>query len=109
MELTLGQLKQMVHGIPHAENWLEALDQLLPDYEINTWNALLAPKGTPPAVVARLNAAIAQAMKSPDLIQRFEREGATPVTSSPEQLNTFIASEIVKWGKVVDRTPMSTN
>jgi tripartite-type tricarboxylate transporter receptor subunit TctC len=48
-------------------------------------------------------------MKSPDLIQRFEREGATPVTSSPEQLHTFIASEIVKWGKVVDRTPMSTN
>mgnify|MGYP007012803740 CR=1 FL=1 len=36
MELTLQQLKQMVHGIPHAENWLEALDQLLPDYEINT-------------------------------------------------------------------------
>ena len=36
MKLTLQQLKQMVHGIPHAENWLEALDQLLPDYEINT-------------------------------------------------------------------------
>ncbi len=81
----------------------------LPDYEINTWNALLAPKGTPPAIVARLNAAIVQAMKSPDLIQRFEREGATPVTSTPEQLNTFIAAEIVKWGKVVDRTPMSSN
>lgn len=81
----------------------------LPDYEINTWNALLAPKGTPPAIVERLNAAIAQAMKSPDLIQRFEREGATPVTSTPEQLNTFIAAEIVKWGQVVERTPMSSN
>ena len=81
----------------------------LPNYEINTWNALLAPKGTPPAIVERLNAAIAQAMKSPDLIQRFEREGATPVTSTPEQLNTFIAAEIVKWGQVVDRTPMSSN
>ena len=34
MELTLQQLKQMVRGIPHAENWLEALNQLLPDYEI---------------------------------------------------------------------------
>ncbi len=81
----------------------------LPDYEINTWNALLAPKGTPPAIIERLNAAIAQAMKSPDLIQRFEREGATPVTSTPEQLNTFIAAEILKWGKVVERTPMSSN
>ena len=93
--------------IPQTPTIAEAAK--LPDYEINTWNALLAPKGTPPAIVERLNAAIAQAMKSPDLIQRFEREGATPVTSTPEQLNTFIAAEIVKWGKVVDRTPMNSN
>jgi tripartite-type tricarboxylate transporter receptor subunit TctC len=93
--------------IPNTPTIAEAAK--LPDYEINTWNALLAPKGTPSVVVERLNAAIAQAMKSPDLIQRFEREGATPVTSTPEQLNSFIATEIVKWGKVVDRTPMSTN
>ena len=93
--------------IPETPTIAEAAK--LPDYEINTWNALLAPKGTPPAIVERLNAAIAQAMKSPDLIQRFEREGATPVTSTPEQLNTFIAAEIVKWGKVVDRTPMNSN
>jgi tripartite-type tricarboxylate transporter receptor subunit TctC len=93
--------------IPETPTIAEAAK--LPDYEINTWNALLAPKGTPPAIVERLNSAIAQAMKSPDLIQRFEREGATPVTSTPEQLNTFIAAEIVKWGKVVDRTPMNSN
>lgn len=93
--------------IPNTPTIAEAAK--LPDYEINTWNALLAPKGTPPAVVERLNAAIVQAMKSPDLIQRFEREGATPVTSTPEQLNTFIAAEIVKWGTVVARTPMSSN
>ncbi|MBP8035321.1 MAG: tripartite tricarboxylate transporter substrate binding protein [Burkholderiaceae bacterium] len=93
--------------IPNTPTIAEAAK--LPDYEINTWNALLAPKGTPPAVVERLNAAIVQAMKSPDLIQRFEREGATPVTSTPDQLNTFIAAEIVKWGKVVARTPMSSN
>lgn len=93
--------------IPQTPTIAEAAK--LPDYEINTWNAILAPKGTPSAIVERLNAAIAQAMKSPDLIHRFEREGATPVTSTPEQLNTFIAAEIVKWGKVVDRTPMSSN
>lgn len=93
--------------IPETPTIAEAAK--LPDYEINTWNALLAPKGTPPAIIERLNAAIAQAMKSPDLIQRFEREGATPVTSTPEELNAFIAAEIVKWGKVVDRTPMSSN
>ncbi len=93
--------------IPQTPTIAEAAK--LPDYEINTWNAILAPKGTPSAIVERLNAAIAQAMKSPDLIHRFVREGATPVTSTPEQLNTFIAAEIVKWGKVVARTPMSSN
>jgi tripartite-type tricarboxylate transporter receptor subunit TctC len=93
--------------IPETPTIAEAAK--LPDYEINTWNALLAPKGTPTAIVERINAAVAQAMKSPELIQRFEREGATPITSTPGQLNTFIAAEIAKWGKVVERTPMSSN
>ena len=42
MELTLQQLKQMVPGMPHAEHWYEALDQLLPDYEINTPHRIAA-------------------------------------------------------------------
>jgi len=42
MELTIGQLKQMVHGIPYAEHWYEALNQLLPDYEINTPHRIAA-------------------------------------------------------------------
>src|SRR3546814_3845336 len=47
-------------------------------YDINTWNALLAPKGTPQAVVDTLNAAIRKAMGSPSLRQHFEKEGAVP-------------------------------
>ena len=81
----------------------------LPSYDISTWNAILAPKGTPEAVVNRLNAAIVQAMKSPELRQRFEKEGAVPETSTPQALNDFIVAEITRWGKVVDSTPMSTN
>ena len=42
MELALQQLKQMVPGIPYAEHWYEALDQLLPDYEINTPHRIAA-------------------------------------------------------------------
>lgn len=81
----------------------------LPSYDISTWNAILAPRGTPEPVIAKLNAAIVQAMKSPELRQRFEKEGAVPETSTPQALNDFIVTEIARWGKVVDSTPMSTN
>ncbi|MFU2070080.1 Bug family tripartite tricarboxylate transporter substrate binding protein [Bordetella hinzii] len=59
-------------------------------YEINTWNALLAPKGTPPEAIATLNAALKQAMASDKLKEHFQREGATPVTSTPAELASFI-------------------
>lgn len=70
------------------------------NYEINTWNALLAPKGTPPAVIATLNQAITRAMASPELKKRFEGEGATPGTSTPAELGKFIDGEIDRWAKV---------
>jgi tripartite-type tricarboxylate transporter receptor subunit TctC len=48
-------------------------------------------------------------MKSPELRQRFEKEGAMPMTSTPQELSKFIVAEVERWGKVVDKTPMSTN
>ncbi len=70
-------------------------------YEINTWNALLAPKGTPPEAIATLNAALKQAMASDKLKEHFQREGATPVTSTPAELASFIQAELAKWAGVV--------
>lgn len=70
-------------------------------FEINTWNALLAPKGTPPQTVATLNAALKQAMTSDKLKEHFKREGATPATSTPAELGTFIQAELDKWAGVV--------
>jgi len=70
-------------------------------YEINTWNAIMAPAGTPPAVVEKLNQAIKQAMTSPELVKRFQGEGATPKTSTPQELATFVDAELKKWAGVV--------
>lgn len=70
-------------------------------FDINTWNALLAPKGTPQAVVETLNAAVNKAMASPALRAHFEKEGAMPTQSTPAELRDFIASEIDRWAKVV--------
>jgi tripartite-type tricarboxylate transporter receptor subunit TctC len=70
-------------------------------FEINTWNALLAPKNTPQPVIDTLNKAIARALASPKLAQRFNGEGATPTGSTPAELTRFINAELTKWAGVV--------
>lgn len=82
---------------------------VLTGFEINTWNALLAPKGTPPAIIATLNAAVVEAMKVPAVVKRFEGEGATPVTNTPAELKVFIQSELTKWAAVIARTPIKAD
>lgn len=99
--------KQRSSQLPNVPTIAEAAN--LPSYDISTWNALLAPKGTPEAIVTKLNGAIVQAMKSPELRKRFEKEGAMPMTSTPKELNSFIVAEVERWGKVVDSTPMKSN
>jgi tripartite-type tricarboxylate transporter receptor subunit TctC len=73
------------------------------DYEINTWNALMAPKGTPPQIIEKLNAAVKQAMTSPELAKRFQSEGATPRTSTPAELSGFVRGELAKWADIAGK------
>lgn len=53
------------------------------------------------AIVRKLNAGIAEALKSPDVVQRLSADGSTPVSSSPEEFGAKIKSEIAKWRKLV--------
>lgn len=72
-------------------------------YEINTWNALMAPAGTPAAAVDRLNGALAEALKNPALRERFEREGATTDYMDPRRTGEFIQQQLAHWQAVVER------
>jgi tripartite-type tricarboxylate transporter receptor subunit TctC len=77
-----------------------AQEQGLKDFEAYTWNAFFMPKGTPDAIVRRLNAATIEAMNTPIVQQRLKDIGATlvaPERRSPEYLGKFVASEIEKW------------
>lgn len=76
-------------------------------YEINTWNALLAPAGTPDNVIQKLNTAVVNAMNSPKLVEIFLREGAIPETSTPEELQSFINKELKHWNGVVKRLDLT--
>ena len=73
----------------------------LQGYEVTTWYAILAPKGTPREITTRLYTEIVKVLQSPDIKQRFSAIGAEPGGISPEQFAAFIKSETAKWAKIV--------
>ena len=78
--------------------------QGLQGFDINVWHGLYAPRGTPPAVVARLNAALRVALKDADFIQKQEALGAVVVTDArltPAGHRRFVAAETRKWALVI--------
>lgn len=75
-----------------------------PGFEVNNWQALLAPAGTPAPVIARLHEESAKALRSPDVIERIGVAGTEPVASTPKQFTAFLQAEIVKWGKVIKQS-----
>jgi len=74
---------------------------VLPGYAAESWFVLVAPAGTPAAIVNRLSSEIDRILKKPDVVERFKGLGADPVGGTPEQLAKFIAAETTKWQQVV--------
>ncbi|NMM78966.1 tripartite tricarboxylate transporter substrate binding protein [Acidovorax sp. SRB_24] len=72
-----------------------------PGFESVQWYGMLAPAGTPPDVVKRLQLACAAALKSPAVAERFAHEDAVPGGETPEQFAAFIASEQKRWKDIV--------
>jgi len=73
----------------------------LPGYEIGNWFALLAPRGTPADVIAKLNAASNKALAAPEAVKRLSAEGIEVSGGTPQVLEVFITKEIEKYGKIV--------
>jgi tripartite-type tricarboxylate transporter receptor subunit TctC len=73
-------------------------------YEIGSWQGVFAPAGTPPSVVARLNAEIVKIINLPDVKEKLLVLGAEPVGNSSEEFTIFVKAEVVKWGDVVKKS-----
>jgi tripartite-type tricarboxylate transporter receptor subunit TctC len=80
---------------------LPTVGETVPGFEATTWFAMFAPAGTPPAVVARVNAELLRVFKLPDVVDKLKALGLEPWISTPDELARYQASEIVKWAKVV--------
>ena len=74
----------------------------VPGFEFSTWFGLLAPAGTPKAVITRLNEATVAALKSPELRKRLQTAGMEPHPTTPAEFSALIRSEIAKWRKVIE-------
>lgn len=72
-------------------------------FDVRTWAGIVAPRGTPEAVVARLNAAIIAALEAPEAKAKLEAIVAgTARTRKPEEFREMLASEVARWNKVID-------
>ena len=76
-------------------------EQGVPNFESGTWQGVLVPKGTPDAVVRKLNAALITAIRSADIRARLAGQGAEVVTMTPAEQDQFFAQERKRWAQVV--------
>jgi tripartite-type tricarboxylate transporter receptor subunit TctC len=67
----------------------------------DTWIGLLAPAGTPPAIIQKVNEAINRMLATPDVRERLSAMAFEPVGGTPQQFADYIKTETVKWGKIV--------
>ena len=76
----------------------------VPGYEASQWWGLIAPAGTPPAIIARLHKALEEVQDLPEVQTQFEKEGAAIKKMGAADFGKFIESEIAKWGRVVKQS-----
>ncbi|WP_295956789.1 tripartite tricarboxylate transporter substrate-binding protein [Rhodoferax sp.] len=91
-------------GTPALKSLPTLQEMGLKGFEVSIWHGLYAPKGTPPAVLAKLNAALKLALKDPDFIKKQEGLGAVVVTDKrlePAEHKKFVAAEIAKWSPII--------
>jgi tripartite-type tricarboxylate transporter receptor subunit TctC len=88
---------QRVPSLPNVPTISEAG---LPGYEVADWGGVIAPAGTPPEIVNKLNKAINEFLRSPDIIKRLGDMGSTPMHETPEEYSQHIARDIEKFEKL---------
>jgi tripartite-type tricarboxylate transporter receptor subunit TctC len=96
LAITSAQRSPLAPGLPTMA------ESGVPGYEVTGWNGIVAPKGTPPEIVARLHNEVARILRTPEIKQKMAALGAEPSGSSPEEFGAFINAEMVRWGTIIE-------
>mgnify|MGYP000686901870 CR=1 FL=1 len=107
-----GALKPIALGTtaraPTAPDVPTTVELGMPELRIENWYGMIAPSGTPPAIVAALNKAATTALADPAVKEKLAEQGLTTVGNSPEQFRDFIAAETAKWTQVIKDAGVQT-
>jgi tripartite-type tricarboxylate transporter receptor subunit TctC len=107
-----GTLKPIALGTdaraPTAPDVPTTFELGMPELRIENWYGMVAPAGTPPAIVAALHKFTTTALADPAVKEKLAEQGLTTVGNSPEQFRDFIASETAKWAKVIKDAGIQT-
>jgi tripartite-type tricarboxylate transporter receptor subunit TctC len=76
----------------------------IPGYDVELWHGLIAPKGTPPEIVKRLNDSVRKILLSPDAVDKLAVDGVSPAGGAPEDFRTLIGREVDQWRRLVVQT-----
>lgn len=80
---------------------LPTVGETLPGYYVDAWYAVMAPAGTPAAIIKRLNADLIAALRTPEAQARLRAEGVEPVGSTPAEMGALLKSELARWAPLV--------
>ena len=75
----------------------------VPGYDATIWLGVMAPKGTPKAIIDRLNAEIAKAIATPAMKEAWAKQGAVPMTMTPAEFGAYLEKDIAKWADVIKK------
>ena len=105
LQIDGGKMRGLAISSPQREVLLpqvpSATEAGLPGFGLITWTGFYAPRGTPSALVEKINHDIITACKDPGLLKSFESLGGPPKTNTPQEFKVFTASEIEKWGVII--------
>lgn len=85
---------------PLADDIPTMIEAGVADYEVQTFQGVVAPAGTPPDIIKKLNAAINEGLGTPEMRETIIKLGGVPTLGSPEELGRFMAEQAAKWGSV---------
>jgi tripartite-type tricarboxylate transporter receptor subunit TctC len=108
-----GRLRALAVTSPKRSPLMPALPTMIEsgfaDFQSTSWTGLLAPHGTPPDIIAKLNAAVNTALQSAEMKGALEKLAADPLGGPPQELTKVIEADIAKWAPIVKALNLQTD